>query len=264
MTESPLSPPTGEVIHQLQMLTRGARTAQLASLFRQSTELAGLPGQDFSGYPYGSLVQVASSMEGLPVLLLSGLAEHTRNLAKDRRASLLYENVGGLASPLTGLRVTLVGNIAPATEQEATRYLNRYPEARQYAEFKDFAFYRFLPHAAHLVAGFGRIEWLDAQHFLLQPEACTEIGSAEADIIAHMTSDHADAVARYASVLLGQAAHDKWELCGCDPLGCDLRDDTTHIRLPFNPPAYTATQVRRALVDHAQQTAKKATLTGEK
>lgn len=264
MTESPLSPPTGQVIHQLQMLVRGARTAQLATLFRQSTELAGMPDKDFTGYPYGSLVQVGSSMEGMPILLLSELAEHTRNLVKDRRASLLYENVGELASPLTGLRVTLVGDIAPAPEQDTTRYLNRYPEARQYAKFKDFAFYRFMPRAAHLVAGFGRIEWLDAQLFLLQPEACTQIAAAEADIIAHMNSDHADAVARYASVLLGQTAHDEWELCGCDPLGCDLRDETTHIRLPFDPPAYTATQVRKALVGHAQQAAKKAALTGEK
>ncbi len=264
MTENPLSPPTQEVVHQLQMLVRSARTAQLATLFRQSTTLADLPGKDFAGYPYGSLVQVASSMEGMPVLLLSQLAEHTRNLARDRRASLLYENVGGLASPLTGLRVTLVGNIARASEQDATRYLNRHPEARQYAGFKDFAFYRFTPHAAHLVAGFGKIEWLDTRLFLLQPEACAEIAAAEAGIIAHMNSDHADAVARYASVLLGQAAHDRWELCGCDPLGCDLRDETTHIRLPFDAPAYTATQVRRALVDHAQQAAKKAALTGEK
>lgn len=264
MTKTPVNPPVGEEMHQLQMLMRSARTAQLATLFRQNAALADMPDKDFAGYPYASLVQVGSSMEGMPVLLLSGLAEHTCNLAEDQRASLLYENIGGLASPLTGMRITLVGEIAPATEQDATRYLNRYPDARQYAGFKDFAFYRLIPRAAHLVAGFGKIDWIDAQAFLLQPEACTEIVAAEADIVTHMNSDHADAVARYASELLGQTAHGKWELCGCDPLGCDLRDEMTHIRLPFDTPAFTAMQVRKALVDHAQQAAKKAAPTGEK
>lgn len=264
MTKTLVNPQPGEQMHQLQMLIRSARTAQLATLFRQGTALAEIPDKDFAGYPYASLVQAGSSIEGMPVLLLSGLAEHTRNLSEDRRASLLYENVGGLASPLTGMRVTLIGDIATATEQDAARYLNRYPEARQYAGFKDFAFYRLIPRAAHLVAGFGKIDWIDAQAFLLPSEACAEIAAAEADIIDHMNSDHADAVIRYASILLGQAAHDKWELCGCDPLGCDLRDETTHIRLPFDTPAFTAAQVRQALVWHAQQAAKKATPTGEK
>ena len=63
--------------------------------------------QEPNGYPYGSFVTVAFD-EGNPVFLISGLAEHTKNLDRDPRASLLVAE-GSAADPLANGRVTLLG-----------------------------------------------------------------------------------------------------------------------------------------------------------
>src|SRR2546423_9860731 len=59
------------------------------------------------GYPYGSFVTVAFD-DGDPVFLISGLAEHTKNVERDPRASLLVAE-GGSADPLANGRVTILG-----------------------------------------------------------------------------------------------------------------------------------------------------------
>ena len=51
-----------------------------------------------AGYPYGSFVTVAFE-NGAPVFLISRLAEHTKNLERDPRASLLVAE-GGAVDPV--------------------------------------------------------------------------------------------------------------------------------------------------------------------
>jgi len=121
---------------------------------------------DGSG-PYASLVLVASDAKGAPILLLSGLAEHSKNIAADPRVALLIDGTLGLADPLTGARVTLQGRIEPAKDKDArSRYLARHPSAEAYANFGDFGFWRVQLQRAHLVAGFGRIVGLDGKEIL--------------------------------------------------------------------------------------------------
>ena len=126
-------------------------------------------------WPYASLVLVACDPRGNPLLLISDLADHTRNIRTDARVSLLYDETGGLEDPLTGSRVTLQGK---AKQIEAGRieeaglmelYLARHPQAKIYADFKDFNLFRVRPLRAHLVAGFGRIHWIEASN-LLEPD----------------------------------------------------------------------------------------------
>ena len=115
------------------------------------------------GHPYASLVLLAWAAEALvPLLLLSDLADHSRNLKADPAASLLLDGTAGLAEPLTGPRLTLLGRVEPADPALLPRFLERHPGSRLYAGFKDFRLYRLLPRAAHFVAGFGRIAWLPA------------------------------------------------------------------------------------------------------
>ncbi|MCB1497243.1 MAG: pyridoxamine 5'-phosphate oxidase family protein [Bauldia sp.] len=127
-------------------LIRRAGAATLATLDRQ-------------GAPFASMVSVATTMAGEPVLLLSDLAVHTRNLKRDPRASLLLVAPGGeQGDPLAGSRLTLVGPVVADDEPEIReRFLAHHPEARGYADFSDFGFYRMALGGAHLVAGFGRI-----------------------------------------------------------------------------------------------------------
>jgi putative heme iron utilization protein len=201
-------------------LLREALTGALATL---------LPG---SGDPYCSLVNVATAADGAPLLLLSTLAIHTKNLLADGRASLMLDERKE-GDPLEGARVMLMGKVAPADEAAARRrYLARHPEAEQFAGFKDFAFYRMIMSRIHLVAGFGRIVDLPPQDVLTDMSGADTLLEAEAGAVAHMNADHKDALRLYATKLLNGADGD-WRCTGCDPEGVDLRLGRVGLRLRF-------------------------------
>ncbi|HEX2256697.1 MAG TPA: pyridoxamine 5'-phosphate oxidase family protein [Afifellaceae bacterium] len=116
------------------------------------------------GQPFASFVTTAPGEDGAPLLLLSQLAVHTRNLERDARASLLLVEPDETASdPLARSRLTLTGIVGRAADQARAResFLARHGKAAGYAGFADFAFYRLAPAAGHLVAGFGRIAPID-------------------------------------------------------------------------------------------------------
>lgn len=236
------SPGKDSPASQARALMRGARTATLSTLMTEG------------GAPYGSLVLSATAMDATPILLLSRLAVHTANMLADPRASLLYEAAGGLADPLTGARLSLLGAISPSPPAQAAadraRFLARYPSAAAYADFADFGFYRLLPLRGHLVAGFGQIHWLEGADILLPEGQCQALAGAETEILAHMNADHKDSIALYAERLLG-LRRGPWRMSGCDPEGCDLESDGILGRLPFAAPARDAAQLRRELVAFA-------------
>ena len=218
------------------------RSRPLATL---STSLAA------DGWPYGSLVLVAAATDGTPLLLISTLAEHTRNLAADDRVSLLFEATAGLENPLTGARVTLLGRARPSTDElDRQRFLRRHPEAELYAGFKDFGLFRIVPERAHLVAGFGRIHWIDAAGLLTIPAPA--LAEAEAGIVTHMNEDHLDAIQLYAVKLLGLSGG-AWRMTGCDPEGCDLRRGSEVARLKFGQLVQDAAAARGELVRLVKQ-----------
>src|SRR5215510_13796664 len=123
-------------------LLREGRTAALATL---------MPG---SGDPYCSLVNVASAADGSPLLLISRLALHTKNVLADPRCSLMIDERKA-GDPLEGARVTLAGlAVASDDANDRRRYLARQPGAEMFAGFRDFGLYRLEIDRAHLVAGF--------------------------------------------------------------------------------------------------------------
>ncbi|WP_374307792.1 pyridoxamine 5'-phosphate oxidase family protein [Dongia sp.] len=129
-----------------------------------------LASRESGNYPSVSLVVPALDDTGMPLLLLSDLSDHVRNLGNSPRASLLFDGTGGIEEPLTGPRVTLLGEVSvTADAQHRTQYLAARPETAFYADFKDFRFYRFSAVEALLVAGFGRIHRLSAAE--LWPQA---------------------------------------------------------------------------------------------
>jgi heme oxygenase (biliverdin-IX-beta and delta-forming) len=198
------------------------------------------------GAPYVSLANVATDHDGAPLLLLSDLADHTRNLAVDPRASLLFDDTGEREDLLAGERVTLQGRISRSDEpRHRRRYLARHPVAAMYADFKDFNFYRLAVERAHLVAGFGRIHWLAASALLAPPAPV--LTAREADIVLHMNDDHPDALDACAQGLLGLTG-DGWRLTGVDPEGCDLRRGHRVARLTFAQPLTDAESARAELV----------------
>jgi heme iron utilization protein len=200
------------------------------------------------GAPYVSLVMVALDHDASPLLLLSDLADHTRNLKADARASLLFDGTEGRAVPLAAERATVQGRIEPVSDERLlARYLARHPDAAGYAGFGDFNLYRLEIERAHLVAGFGRIHWIPAGQVRFVTGDAAALAEAEARIVQHMNEDHADAVVLYATRLLGRTG-EGWRLTGVDPEGADLRLEGQVARLAFDRPIHDAEGARQELV----------------
>lgn len=183
----------------------------------RSADRAALATAMADGAPYASLVLLALDLDATPLLLLSDLAEHSRNIARDPRLSLLIDGTSGLADPLTGARATLLGRAEVASEERLmARFIARHPSASGYAGFADFRLYRIAVERAHLVAGFGRIRWVDGGEIVLAGDQ-GRLAAAEPSIVSHMNEDHADAVNRIAG------GGEGWRMTGIDPEGADFR-----------------------------------------
>ena len=210
-----------------------------------------------SGDPYCSLVNVASHADGSPILLISRLAVHTRNLRDDSRVSLMLDERAE-GDPLEGSRIMLAGRAVEASGDDVAvfrrRYLNAHPSAEAFVDFKDFSFFRIRPTAAHLVAGFGRIVDLNPQQFLTDLSDAEALVEAEQGAIDHMNADHLEAMNLYATRLLGAAPAD-WRCTGCDPDGIDMQAGPTTLRLDFPRRIVTPAALRQILKELAGQAA---------
>ncbi|MEO5336365.1 MAG: CREG family protein [Magnetospirillum sp. WYHS-4] len=190
----------------LRRVARACRKGALASLMAEG------------GAPYASLVTVAFDHDLSPILLLSGLSDHTRNLKADGRASLLLDGTEGLANPQAGPRVTLSGVAVPtADERLRRRFLACHPGAALYAGFGDFGFWKMHPEKAHFVGGFGRAVWFPAPFGLNRAAA---FAAAEEEILTCFPEG-------------------AWKPVAVDPDGCHLARGETIRRLAFDPPADT-------------------------
>jgi putative heme iron utilization protein len=219
-------------------LLRRSRQGALATL---------VPG---SGDPYCSLVNVASHPDGSPILLISRLALHTRNILGDSKVSLMLDERAA-GDPLEGSRIMLAGRAEEAGGDQIAllrrRYLNAHPSAEAFVNFKDFAFFRIHPTGAHLVAGFGRIVDLKPEQFLTDMTGAEALLDAEPGAVEHMNADHRDAMNLYATKLLGAEAAD-WTCTGCDPDGMDMQAGTATLRLDFPERVTSGTELRKMLV----------------
>jgi putative heme iron utilization protein len=205
-----------------------------------------------AGRPYVSLVACACDSDASPLLLLSDLAQHTKNLLADPLVSLLFEHTACRPDPLAGPRLSLLGHAERCEDpRAAARFAARHPASAAYASFADFHLYRVVIERGHLVAGFGRIAWIAAEHLRFGADAAA-LAAAEAEIVANMNADHGEAIALYAERLLGQPGGG-WRMTGIDPEGVDLRQDGETARLDFAEPAVTPAAARRALVTLARQ-----------
>ena len=225
--------------------------AKLAhSLLRRSRQGALATLMPGSGDPYCSLVNVASHSDGSPILLLSRLAVHTRNILADSRVSLMLDERAE-GDPLEGARIMLAGRAGEASGEAANilrrRYLSAHPSAEAFVGFKDFSFYRIVPSGTHLVAGFGRIVDLKPEQFLTDLSGAEGLLEAEAGAVEHMNTDHREAMDLYATRLLGAETAD-WRCTGCDPEGMDMQAGNKTLRLDFPARVTSGTELRKMLV----------------
>ncbi len=220
------------------------------SLLRRSRQGALATLMAAGGDPYCSLVNVASHADASPILLISRLALHTKNILADNRVSLMLDERAA-GDPLEGARIMLAGRAEEASGDLAAllrqRYLNAHPSAEAFVDFKDFSFFRIVPSGAHLVAGFGRIIDLTPTQFLTDIGDAAELLAAEQGAVEHMNEDHREAMNLYATKLLGAESAD-WACTGCDPYGMDMQAGTATLRLDFPERVTSGTGLRKMLV----------------
>jgi putative heme iron utilization protein len=195
------------------------------------------------GWPFASLVLVALDHDATPLLLISDLSEHAKNIKAERRVSLLFDGTQGLDDPLRGPRVTVLGEASPVDDQRLTsRFLARHHAAELYAGFADFHLHRVSVTRAHLVAGFGRIHWVEARELLVTPDS--SFAREEPATLAAVNTEPkiVDAVVRS----LGLDG-DGWRITGLDPEGLDLRRAGSIARLTLPLPSLDRGAIRAAL-----------------
>lgn len=200
--------------------------------------------QRVEGFPFGSVAPFILDHEGRPVILISTLAEHTKNLSADPRASLIVQPYS--PDMQVAGRVTILGKAERLADKSelGPRYLRFHPQAADYFAMHDFSFYRIAPVRIRYIGGFGRIHWVEPADYLLPP---TPLVEQEDDILAHMNADHTENLRAYCRHVHGVDANNA-DMIGIDPDGFDVRADGAALRFDFDSPLADAQAARQALV----------------
>ena len=204
-----------------------------------------------AGYPYGSFVTVAFDKAD-PIFLISAVAEHTKNLELDPRASLLIAE-SGAADPLANGRVTLLGpctRVAGDGAGARAAFLAAHPNAAYYADFRDFGFWKLEVESVRYIGGYGRMSWIGkAEWQAAEPDP---LAPSAAGIIAHMNADHADAMVLYCKAFSKATEIASARMTGIDQYGFEMSAKTAEgprpVRLAFAAPVSTAQDARAALI----------------
>jgi len=209
------------MLSRLELLIDLLHSAPDAALATHSTSLA--------GFPFASAVSFATDEHHRPILLISSLAEHARNLAADARASLM------IAKPLGDgemARVSLQGEVRPIDAEPAlvARYLRYHPHAERFLQLGDFRFHRFDPLRVLTVGGFARAGWLEGERLLEAP--------------AFSAADEMELLARHERDPVGRC-----RLRGLDPFGADALIDGEPVRIRFDPAPVAKAACLPALAD---------------
>ncbi|MFM9847846.1 MAG: HugZ family protein [Hyphomicrobiaceae bacterium] len=224
------------IARSIRALVRGALKASLATIDAQT------------GHPYASLITVTTDPAGQPVFLISRLALHTRNLAADSRASLLFDATDGHANPLAGARATLIGRAHVTTSEAArSRFIARHPGSAGTADFPDFSFWTLAVERAHYIGGFGRIRTLAAD-MLKGPPASVDLTAAEPTLIEDLNQALTPEL-QATGQTVPKPEEGAWHVCGLDAEGADLANGLHALRVDFARPATSAEEVHGLLAD---------------
>jgi len=216
---------------------RGQQAGVLATLSRR-----------VEGFPFGSVTPFIPDHSGRPLILISTLAEHTKNLTVDPRCSLIVQPFS--PDMQTVGRVTVIGRAEPLAEKDSLgpRYLRYHPQAEDYFAMHDFQFWRIEPVRVRWIGGFGKIHWVEPADYLC---ATGSLPDAETQILAHMNADHAHTLLDYCRHVHALSVSTA-RMIGIDPDGFDILADGRCLRFDFPTPVLDAQAARQALVELAR------------
>ncbi|MFT4624494.1 MAG: putative heme iron utilization protein [Myxococcota bacterium] len=224
--------------------------AEHARTLAERTPDAALATLDETGHPYASVV-LTTIWDDSPVLLVSALAAHTKNLRRDARCSVLLREATA-NNPLAVGRMSIKGTAEP-TEDPAARaaFLGRHPDAAGYADFSDFGFWRVSVERIRYIGGFGRMSWVDGEAW--RGAAPDPLDAHAARIIAHMNDDHADALRAYAAAFSTAGKVEDVVLTAVDRYGFEMSVAVGRgrrpVRVAFDAEVRTVAEARAAFVE---------------
>lgn len=200
------------------------------------------------GYPFGSLVPYCLDAEGMAVIYISNIAEHTKNISNDDRCSItIFLDSDDVQS---NGRLTVIGNMEHLSNDETDvgqRYYRHFPTSQAYIKTHDFFFYRLRPISFRYIGGFGKIHWFNPADFLIDNPFH---GKGEEKIIDHMNEDHLKSLLfyceHYKKMII--TAEDIVRMVGIDSLGFDIFVNDIKVRFDFEQPVLNAHEARKALV----------------
>ena len=207
---------------------------------------------DMDGWPFGSVAPYILDFEGNPILLLSDLAQHSRNIQRDGRVSLLAWEDEKSDIQQSG-RATFMGRATMIEGDEALRdrYLRYLPQAQEYFVIHDFRFYQVFVERVRFIGGFGDIHWIRGEDYRL-PRASfdADLVASESGAVIHMNADHRDALIRTCRVMGVEEPEPR--LIGIDPEGFDVATRSGRLRIDFDAPVRDAKGLREAFVRMAR------------
>ena len=226
-----------EIGNEARQFVRGQHSGVLSTL-----------SQRLNGYPFGSVAPFILDHAGRPVILISDIAEHTKNIVADPRVSLIVQPYS--PDMQVNGRVTIIARAERLDDKDGLgpRYLRFHPQAESYFAMHDFKFYRLEPVRIRYIGGFGRIHWVEPEAYRCPDSPLAE---QEGDIVAHMNADHGDNLRAYCRHVHGVEPREATML-GIDPDGFDVRADGGELRFAFARPVDDAQAARQALVELAR------------
>ena len=210
------------------------------------------------GWPFGSISPYTATNTGEPIILISEIAEHTRNLRADARVSLIVQDSNAIKDPQAGARATLIGYAMPVPgpylEDASRRYLELFPNSASFFDAHDFTLFQIRVSKVRFIGGFGEIYWLD-RHEIISADTDSNIDpiAPHAEMICdHMNEDHPDALLMYAAAFAETRAESS-RMISVDSLGFDMVAQAggahKHLRIDFQSPVATTEEVRAVMVD---------------
>ncbi|NIV96800.1 DUF2470 domain-containing protein [candidate division KSB1 bacterium] len=223
-----------------------------ALMLEQNHGVLSTVSQEVPDYPFGSVTPYAIDRQGFPIILISDIAEHTKNIVANPKVSLTILDHSEEDVQVGG-RVTLLANAVKVDDADVDShklYYRYFPQSRDYHKTHDFAFYRLQLVRVRFIGGFGEIHWLDKEPFQL-PNPFTE--SEEEGIITHMNEDHQSALRHYFDVFKGINVGQKTlAMVGIDAEGFDVRLERRLHRFAFEQSIQTTAEARETLVAMAR------------
>ena len=200
------------------------------------------------GFPFGSVVPYCLDGEGMAVVLISTIAEHTKNISNDDRCSItiIMDNDDVQSNG----RLCIVGNMKALPKDETDtkeRYYRHFPNSRTYNTVHDFFFYRLRPISLRYIGGFGKIYWFEPSDFLVKNPFQ---GNGEDRVIDHMNEEHHKDLVKYCEHYKNMtiASGDSVRMVGIDSFGFDVFVNNKKVRFDFEQSITNTLEAREALV----------------